>query len=259
MNIHEYAFKDVARESRQGGGVGILHRSSLRSTLVVYGETRSFEYATWKLLLPKSAWMFHVIYRTPYSEAHPVTACVFFKEFSDYLESVCSDSSNFIIAGDFNFQINDKKDLNSGKLSQILDSYNLTQLIQMPTHLSGNTLDLLITSAPNKELFSEFQSDFNISDNSFVSYLMGEEKPSLERRKIQYRKIKSIDYNAMKNDLQNFAKSCLVEDNLDTLIVTYERGLKYILNKHTPVQTRTITIRPSLPRYDSSLKVLKRR
>ena len=182
---------------------------------------------------------------------------MFFKDFSDYLESVCSDSSNLIITGDFNFHINDKKNLNSGKLSQILDSYNLTQLIQMPTHLSGNTLDHLITSVPNKELFSDFQSDFYISDHSFVSCHIREEKPSLERRKIQYRKIKSIDYNAMRNDLQNFAKSCLVEDNLDTLVVIYERGLKYILDKHVPVQTRMIAVRPLLPWHDSSLKVLK--
>ena len=63
---------------------------------------------------------------------------------------------------------NDKKDLDTAKFSQILDSYNLTQLIQMPTHLSGNTLDLLITSAPNKDLFSNFQSGFYISDHSFV-------------------------------------------------------------------------------------------
>ena len=56
-----------------------------------------------------------------------------------------------------------------------------------------------------------------MSDHSFVSCHMGEEKPSLERTKIQYRKFKSIDYNAMKNDLRTFGKSCLVDDNLDTV------------------------------------------
>ena len=96
-----------------------------------------------------------------------MTESVFFKEWSDFLESACSDSFNFIMTGDFNFHVNDKKDLDTGKFSQILDSYNLTQLIQMPTHLSGNTLDLLITSAPNKELFSNFKSGFYISDHFF--------------------------------------------------------------------------------------------
>ncbi len=258
LNIDGYIFKDVTRENRQGGGIGILHRSSITSTLVNYGETSSFEYATWKLLLPKFAWMFHVIYRPPYSEAHPVSSNVFFKEFSDYLESACSDSSNFVITGDFNLHVNDKKDPDTGKLSQILDSYSLSQLIQMPTHLSGNTLDLLITSVSNKELFSNFQSCFYISDHSFVSCHIGEEKPGLEKREIRYRKIKSIDHNAMKNDLQELANSYSKEDDLDTLVVTYESGLKCIMDKHAPVQTKMVTVRPLLSWYDPSLKVLKR-
>ena len=85
---------------------------------------------------------------------------------------------------------------------------------------------------------------------------MGEEKPGHEKREIQYRKIKSIDHNTMKNDLQDLVKSCFEEDNLDTL--SYESGLKGIMDKHAPVQTKNVIVRPLLSWYDPSLKVLKR-
>ena len=71
-------------------------------------------------------------------------------------------------------------------------------------------------------------------------------------------KIKSIDHSAMKNDLQDLVKSCFEEDNLDTLVVSYESGLKGIMDKHAPVQTKNVTVRPLLSWYDPSLKVLKR-
>ena len=62
----------------------------------------------------------------------------------------------------------------------------------------------------------------------------------------------------MKNDLQDLFKSCFEEDNLDTLVVSYESGLKGIMDKHAPVQTKNVTVRPLLSWYDPSLKDLKR-
>lgn len=95
----------------------------------------------------------------------------------------------------FQLRVNDKKDLDTGKLSDSLDSYNSPQLIQMPNHFFGNTLDLLITLYQIK--------------NYSVIFIMGN----------LVQKMKSIDHNAMKNDLQELAKSCFEEDNLDTLVV----------------------------------------
>ena len=86
LNAIGYAFKDVPRVDRQGGGIGLLHRSNLVSNLLKSGETTSFEFAVWKIALQCSTWLFHVIYRAPYSQAHPVTSDLFFQQFSDYLE-----------------------------------------------------------------------------------------------------------------------------------------------------------------------------
>ena len=77
------------------------------------------------------------------------------------------------------------------------------------------------------------------------------------KKEIQYIKVKSIDHSAMKNDLQDLVKSCFEEDNLDTLVVSYESGLKGIMDKHAPNQTKNVTVRPLLSWYDPSLKDLK--
>ena len=83
LNIDAYVLRIL--KERRDKGIGLLQ------------HWLTVDYATWTLLLSKFAWMFHVIYRPPFSEAHSVIASVFFKEFSDFLQSACSDSSNCII------------------------------------------------------------------------------------------------------------------------------------------------------------------
>ena len=70
--------------------------------------------------------------------------------------------------------------------------------------------------------------------------------------------MKSIDQSAIKNDLQGFVESCTEVHELNELINSYEAGLRSILNKHAPMRKRKITVRPYLPWYDSSLRVMKK-
>ena len=176
--------------------------------MVNSGETTSFEFAVWKIALQCSTWLFHVIYRAPYSQAHPVTSDLFFQQLSDYLESVSIGSTNLLITGDFNIHVNKKGDSDCKRFNEILAAFNLSQFVTKPTHSSGNTLDLLITSEPNIKYFNETQVGFHISDHAFVTCLMGAERPGLERKDVHFRNIKSIDQSAIKNDLQGFVDSC---------------------------------------------------
>ena len=81
-------------------------------------------------------------------------------------------------------------------------AFNLSQFATQPTHFSGNTLDLLITSEPNNKYFNETQVGFQISDHAFVTCLMGFERPGPERNVVHFRNIKSIDQSAIENDLK---------------------------------------------------------
>ena len=89
-----YRFFDHSRSGRRGGGTGLLFKNNLMVTKVTGGEHQSFEYSEWKVTSGSRRVNLIIMYRPPYSAAHPVTSAVFFVEFAEYLESgpilVCS-------------------------------------------------------------------------------------------------------------------------------------------------------------------------
>ena len=80
---------------------------------------------------------FFLIYRPPNTNILP-----FFNDFTDIIHSI--NNTNFLIAGDFNFHFGNPFPPHSS-FSDLLDSLSLVQNVNFPTHISGNTLDLIIT------------------------------------------------------------------------------------------------------------------
>jgi endonuclease/exonuclease/phosphatase family metal-dependent hydrolase len=82
--------------------------------------------------------------------------------------------------GDFNFHVDNKCDPAAGRFIQLLESFNLQQHINVPTHGSGHTLDLIITR-PDENIASNFSvSDPVISDHYVVNCtLSGSEENSI--------------------------------------------------------------------------------
>ena len=140
-----YRFFDHSRSGRRGGGTGLLFKNNLMVTKVTGGEHQSFEYSEWKVTSGSRRVNLIIMYRPPYSAAHPVTSAVFFVEFAEYLESIVLSADPLLIVGDFNIHIDSNENYDAIKLSELLQSFSLTQHVQVPTHSSGHTLDLIIT------------------------------------------------------------------------------------------------------------------
>ena len=75
-----------------------------------------------------------VIYRSPYSEAHPVTTRVFLEEFSEFLESAVFCTNHLVIAGDLNIHVDIAEDADAIRLRDLLESTGLEQHVTVPTH-----------------------------------------------------------------------------------------------------------------------------
>ena len=105
----------------------------------------SFEFSEWRVTYTSFRAKLIIIYRPPYSQAHPATPRVFFKEFSSYLKSVILSPEPLILSGDFNFHMDVASDVDARVFSDLLTSMGLKQHVTVPTHISGHTLDLLIT------------------------------------------------------------------------------------------------------------------
>ena len=81
-----------------------------------------------------------------YRPGHPGTDRVFMEEFGQFLEilSVCWEK--LVICGDFNYWL-DNPSLKpySNEFMSLLDINNMSNYVQMPTHISGHILDLVLT------------------------------------------------------------------------------------------------------------------
>ena len=60
-------------------------------------------------------------------------------------------TENLVIIGDFNFHI-ESTSSNSKTFNSLIDSFDLTQKVNFPTHIYGHTLDLLLTKSNNNHI-----------------------------------------------------------------------------------------------------------
>ena len=100
-----YMLHDQIRSHRGGGGIALLSRTELSVTLHTAGEKTSFEFAEYIVIVGNNKVKVAIIYRTPYSEKHPVTVATFLSEFAEYLESIVLSSERLLIVGDMNIHV----------------------------------------------------------------------------------------------------------------------------------------------------------
>ena len=111
LSVAGYFFKNFSRQSQnRGGGTGILFRDSVNVSLVDGKENKSFEYSEWIVKVHDRSMRHIIVYRPPYSSLHPVSASVFFDEFSQLLENVVMCPELLVISGDFNLHLDDLRD-----------------------------------------------------------------------------------------------------------------------------------------------------
>ena len=170
--------------------------SAHKFTAISLSTFTSFEAISGKLECGQSCLIILKIYRPP----GPATA--FFSELQDILSYISTLSHNLALMGDFNLRI-DSSSSDVGRLSGILDSFDLHQYVDFPTHIHGHSLDLMICS-PGCNVLSVSASDL-ISDH--FSVVANLQIPAIHSRNIpqtiKYRKLQSINMEAFKADIPN--------------------------------------------------------
>ena len=121
----------------RGGGLAIIYSSEFKLLSSSIPSTISCEILSCRFLLPNSIIIqFILIYRPPSSIFNN-----FLSELESLFESISTD--NLIILGDFNVQVNTHS-LCSESFKKLIYEYSYNQLVNFPTHTSGNTIDLII-------------------------------------------------------------------------------------------------------------------
>jgi hypothetical protein len=86
-----------------------------------------------------------------------------------------------------------------------------------------------------------------LSDHFLNDIVVSLEKPSLSAKAVSYRQFRQMDKGAFKADLRD---SCLMLDpsaDLDQLVNLYDYTLTALVEKHAPLQRKTLLSRPFFP------------
>ena len=129
---------------------------------------------------------------------------VFLTEFGDLLEStiLCSDQVNqLLIAGDFNFHVGLIDNSNAHRFNKLVDRAGLNQHVRVPTHISGHTLDLIVTRNFDQLIISPSWANCLFSNHIPVPFNVQIGRPTLEKN----RNLKSINTKAPHDDLSQSA------------------------------------------------------
>lgn len=69
----------------------------------------------------------------------------FIKDFTDFLTEISFNYDRFLIVGDFNIHVCCESKPLVNEFLSLIDSFNLTQSVNVPTHEKGHTLDLVLS------------------------------------------------------------------------------------------------------------------
>ena len=253
-----YAFVHTPRPDGNGGGVGLLYRKNLKMEQIKSDPCKSFEFK--ELLLHSSASIIRIIiiYRPPISAKNGLTHVAFFDDFSSLLERLVSSPSHLLLAGDFNFHVNDSSDNTANKFLDLLNCFNLeVSNVCTPTHKSNNVLDLIITRSGEATVLNLSVNDPVISDHFAVHCNLAIKRPPKAKLTLTSRKLRTIDPDNLRCDICSSALYNSPSHEITDLCDQYDSVLSSILDKHAPLRTRIITLRPNAPWYSEEIRKQK--
>ena len=176
----------------------------------------------------------YIIYKLPSS-----SVIQFCNELSLILESdfdLATDKTLFV--GDFNIHTDNRQDTDTINFLDTINGFNLQNLVTFPTHIKQHHLDLILDD-PNNLLFHNVEPGMFLSDHCFIHCQLTIAKNLPITELVTYRKIKAIDLEAFKQDLE-LAFSNQHQGNIDKAVNFYNDKVKHALDTHAPEKTKVV-------------------
>ena len=156
------------RSNGRGGGLALMFKSCYKVKTPKKGNTSSFKYATWELMIKSRHITVTGIYHPLYSTKNRITNKMFIDDFTEFSTNLLTDYRNNIVLGDFNLHISNDDDTEAAIFTDTCEAIGLYQYILFPIHKSGNVLDLILTKvANNTKVLRTHRGPF-ISDHALV-------------------------------------------------------------------------------------------
>ena len=157
----DFIFPNKFHPAGIGGGVGFFVRSSYKPHKIESPFYQSFENMVVSIGLHGRSLLLACICRPPGS-----CTCNFLEEFMSVVGYLSSNNSSYYICGDFNIHVG--VPVGDGyKFMTFLDSCDLKQLVNKPTHLHGYILDLILSPSDQDTIVDVRICNF-VSDHALV-------------------------------------------------------------------------------------------
>ena len=242
------------RKKETGGGVGILVKNTMDVKPVKVNQFQSFEHCILKVCLSDKSMVSMVsIYRLDYE---PID--LFFEEFAELLETLVASKDKFLIAGDINIHCDNKTDGPTLQLMELLEMFNLTQVISESTHRKGHTIDVVITQMEEIEVSGVEVCDVSLSDHYLISFDANCKTVKSYYRSITYRNIKQVNKEAFKSELMDALGTIPLDNDVGTVVADYNNKLSKLMDEHAPQITRKVKIVPTAPWFDAEYKEVRK-
>ncbi|CAG2192897.1 unnamed protein product [Mytilus edulis] len=183
------------------------------------------------------------------------------------LDRLVVTPEELVITGDLNFHLDNKNNCDTRKFQETLRDHGLVQHVRGPTHNHGHTLDVVITrenslilkTVPSVQDPSLCDRKGNPSGDHLALFSALEiSKPPRERKEVTYRKLRNISTDDIIHDLVNSEIFQNQERPLEDLVNLYSTELSSILDKHAPLISKNLILRPNTEWYTDDLRVAKR-
>ena len=185
--------------------------------------------------------------------SHPITCCVLYNppnsssEYCDnllnFISNISNSSDRLILLGDFNLPDINWNALSGGspvsnKLCDLIFQTGMSQLIDRPTHLHGNVLDLLLTNIEENINSLEVHSSSSLSSDHYDITFAVATVPKLSPKTTPYYSFNFSrgDYSGLNNYLLNINfTSCFLTHDVERIWHTIEHQIVTAMKLFIPV------------------------
>ncbi|XP_070550146.1 uncharacterized protein [Ptychodera flava] len=253
-----YKIQEKSRQGR-GGGTAIIYKDSIGVSRRNHTATlaKSFEALSVELRIISDCVMVHTIYRPPPSKKNGFSFAMLMEEFESFLHEI--QFNRFILCGDLNIHLDDPSSSEGKRFLDLLNSFDLVQLVNGATHRKGHTLDVIIARSTDADLLANVSPiDMCFPDHYPVFFVINLSRPTrASGKEISYRQIRKIKLDNLSADIDRFVSETASIDDLNHLVSEYTTSMKSIVDKHAPVKTRVINQKIEAPWYNDDIRAAK--
>ena len=244
---NSYKSLSISRQDIVGGGIAIVYKSDLNISSSRYKPYRTMESSSFMISTGNKQLNLTAIYRLPNTN---VPECC--NELASLLETNINSSSELLLLGDFNIAVNQPSDAGPATFLDILDSFNLVNKVDKPTHRLANTLDLIILDA-NSSTIPRVKVDQLFSDHNIILFDMSLPHTITIPKVKVYRKLKNINPEVFIRDIGEFCLCKPIGTSLEDKVNHYHTMLQSILDIHAPIKRHECSNRPRIPWFNQEI------